>query len=93
MGVHGFDKNAPELNGARFTQSLSVLVARGELMSYEPKSTVEELQKRKDFTIAMPLPKKLSKATRIPSKYVGTFLPLVDAYRFVYTDFITVGPS
>ncbi len=93
MGVHGFDVNAPELNGARFTQSLSVLVARGEFMSYEPKSTVEELQKRKDFSIALPQPKKLSKTSRLPTLYVGTYLPLIDAYRIVYTNFVTLGPG
>ena len=93
MGVHGFDVTAPELNGARFTQSLSVLVARGEFMSYEPKSTVEELQKRKDFLIALPMPKKLPTATRLPTMYIGTYLPLIDAYRFVYTNFVVVGPG
>jgi hypothetical protein len=90
MGVHGFDMNAPELNGVRFTQSLSVIVARGEFMSYEPKATVEELQKRKDFTIKLPAPQKLARATKIPTSYVATYLPAIDAYRMIYTDFVSV---
>ena len=93
MGVHGFDMKAPELNGARFTTSMSVIVARGEFMSYEPKATVEELQKRKDFEIKLPLPKRAKVATRMPSKYVATYLPAVDAYRMVYTDFVAVPPN
>ncbi len=93
MGVHGFDTNAPEFNGTRFTHSLSVLVSRGEFMTYEPKSTVEELLKRKDFTIALPAPKKFTKATRIPTMYVGTYLPAVDSYRIAYTNFVSVTPN
>lgn len=93
MGVHGFDVQAPELNGARFTRSLSVLVARGEFMSYEPKATVEEMQKRKDFTIALPPPKKLANAAKLPTTFNATYVPAIDAYRLVYTNFVALGPS
>jgi hypothetical protein len=70
-----------------------VIVARGLFMSYEPKSTVEELQKRKDFAISLPKPKKLPTATRLPTMYIGTYMPLLDAYRFVYTNFVDLGPN
>jgi hypothetical protein len=93
MGVHGFDMNAPELNGARFTRSLSVIAARGEFMSYEPKVTVEEIQKRQDFTIKLPAPQKLPRTTRIPSTYTATYMPSIDAYKMVYTDFLTIAAN
>jgi hypothetical protein len=90
VGIHGFDLKAPEFNGTRFTFAYQVLAARGEFLSYEPKYTIEQLQKRKDFTIALKPPSKHARATKMPSTVKGTYLPAADAYVTVYTDFVAV---
>ncbi len=56
----------------------------------EPMVTRERFLNKESFSIDIPVPEALGRATRYPTKFEALYDQSANVYRFVYTDFVDV---
>lgn len=93
MGNHAVDVDAPELrpdDPAPFTQTMILGYYGGELTFLEPMATRQFLREHEGFTTSVPAPERLSRSTRYPRTFEAVYDEDRNAYRFVWSDFVTL---
>jgi hypothetical protein len=92
MGIHAIDVDAPELredDPAPFTQTMILGYYGGELTFLEPMATKPFLLKREGFATSVPVPDRLGRSTRFPTAFNAVYDDVDQAYRLIWTDFVT----
>ncbi len=89
MGVHA-GPNADMAEGAIFTSTMIMGYWGGQMTFVEPMVTQAKLMQKQSFTMAVPRPAVLGRATRFPTRMTATWDDSAKAYQFVLTDFVTM---
>ncbi|MDB5097358.1 MAG: hypothetical protein JWM80_1779 [Cyanobacteria bacterium RYN_339] len=90
MGIHASDLTSPELaqtNPAKFTKTMILGYYKGSMTFIEPMFTKEFLQTKAAFTLNVPAPGELGKATLLPGSFAGSYDDKTKAYTFVFKGF------
>jgi hypothetical protein len=90
MGIHASDLSSPELaqtNPAKFTKTMILGYYAGAMTFIEPMFTKEYLQTKEAFTLNVPTPAELGKATLLPTSFAGSYDDKTKAYAFVFKGF------
>ena len=87
MGVHA--RNPAEYQG-EFTKVFIVGYYGGRMTFLEPAVNRTYLLTKASYSIAVPRPAVLGRATRYPTKFTATYDSGSDSYTFVFSDFVSV---
>lgn len=89
MGVHASPASdfAP---GAKFTRTMILGYYNGNMNFLEPMVTRELLLKRQSFSLPVPRPATLGRATRYPTEFNAVYDPAADSYDLVFSNFVSV---
>lgn len=91
MGNHAVDTNAPELrqeNPAPFTETMILGYYDGGLVFLEPMITREFLLEREGFGTSVPVPERVGRSTRYPTRFEAIYDADQGAYFLVWSDFV-----
>ncbi|MES2464358.1 MAG: cytochrome C [Armatimonadota bacterium] len=90
MGVHAVDGSEFAPGAPPFLASMILGYFNGNMHFIEPMITQAALLTKQTITLNVPRPAVLGMATRYPTKFTATYSAELDAYQFVFTDFVNV---
>lgn len=86
MGRHAH--NPADYQGD-FTKVMVVGFYNGQMTFLEPTLRQIYLQQKLNFTLSVPRPLVLGRATRYPTTFTATYDPVRDSYTFEFSDFVS----
>ena len=75
---------------AGFPPAVEGLPDPTQMHHIEPMVSREFLLERKDFELPVPMPKEFGRAMRYPTRFVAEYDADLDAYLFVFSEFVSV---
>jgi hypothetical protein len=90
MGVHAVAASELAPGAPPFLASMILGYYNGRMNFVEPMITQQALVNKQTITLAVPRPAVLGMATRYPTKFTATYSAELNAYQFVFTDFVNV---
>lgn len=95
MGIHGYNRNAPEFNAERFTSTVHLNTYGGRITGIEIAVTGDLLKERKDVSFPLMIdvkPAKFQEPVRYPTELVAKYWAKEDLYTYTVSNFVDIGP-